>query len=148
MDPELRAFLEAMEQRLTEKVTAGDARAEAARRSTDAKMTAMDAKIDKTRETLEASIAATRETLEAKIAATRGALEAKIDESRREAGVMMEAIIHEIRALPEGLSTLQRQEPDRLDAAREEAMLNRHVLPLEASAVNHEQRITAVERHR
>ena len=63
--------------------------------------------------------------MDAKIDKTRETLEAKIEETRREAGVMMEAIIHEIRALPEGLSALQRQEADRLDASREEAMLNR-----------------------
>ncbi len=112
LDPELRAYLEAMEHRMTQHT---------------------DAKIDASR----TELAATRETLEA-----------KIEEARREAGAMMESIIHEIRALPEGLSTLHRQEADRRDASREEAMLNRHVLPLEASAVNHEQRITAVERHR
>ena len=58
--------------------------------------------------------------------------------------MMMEAIIHEIKALPEGLSTFQRQEANRLDAEREEAMLNRHVLPLQATAANHEKRIKAV----
>ena len=35
-----------------------------------------------------------------------------------------------------------------MDAAREKEMLNRHVLPLEASAANHEKRIKAVEQHR
>ena len=93
-------------------------------------MAAMDAKIDKIRE---------------EAVATRRALEAKIEETRREAGAMMESIIREIRALPEGLSTFQRQEADRLDAAREEAMLNRHVLPLEDSVANREKRINAVE---
>lgn len=83
-------------------------------------------------------------TLDAKMEA----LDVKIEEVRREAGVMMEAIVHEIRTLPEGLSTFQRQEADRLDAAREEAMLSRHVLPLEASAANHEKRIRAVEQGR
>ena len=127
LDPELRAYLEAMEHRMTQHT---------------------DANIAATRETLEASIAVTRETLEASIAVTRETLEAKIEESRREAGAMMESIIHEIRALPEGLSTFQRQEADRLDAAREEAMLTHHVLPLEASAASHEKRINAVEQHR
>ena len=122
LDPELRAYLDAMradmaamEQRLSDKVSAVDAKADAAR---------------------EEAVAARQEAREG------------FETARREAGAMMESIIHEIRALPEGLSALQRQEADRLDASREEAMLNRHVLPLEASAVNHEQRITAVERHR
>ena len=95
MDPELRAFLEAMEHRIDQRVDA---------------------------------------------------LETKIDETRREAGVLFESILHEIKALPEGLSTFQRQEADRLDAEREEAMLNRHILPLEASAADHEKRIKAVEK--
>ena len=89
-----------------------------------AEMAAMDGKIDKTRE----------------------ALETTINETRREAGVMFESILHEIRALPEGLSTFQRQEANRLDAEREEAMLNRHVLPLQATAANHEKRIKTVEK--
>ena len=137
VDPELRAFLEGMEQRLTDKVNAGDAKAEAARRTLEAKMT-----------TIRADIVAVEERAVARDAATRETLEGKIEEARREAGAMMESIIHEIRALPEGLSTFQRQEADRLDAAREKEMLNRHVLPLEASAANHEKRIKAVEQHR
>ena len=38
-----------------------------------------------------------------------------------------------------------RQEADRLDAAREQVMLNQHVLPLKASTANYEKRIKAVE---
>ncbi len=67
MDPELRAYLEAIEQRAI-------ARDAATRKALEA----LDTKIDK----------------------TRGALESKIDEARREAGAMMDAIIHEIRTLP------------------------------------------------
>ena len=70
MDPELRAYLDSMR----------------------AEMAAMNGKIDKTREALDA--------LDTKIDKTRGALESKIDEARREAGAMMDAIIHEIRTLP------------------------------------------------
>ena len=66
----------------------------------------------------------------------------------REAGAMFESIVHEIRTLPEGFSTHQRQEANRLDAEREEVLLNRHVLPLEASAADHEKRIKAVEKRR
>lgn len=94
MDPELRAYLEAMEKR-------------------------SDAKLE--------------------------ALKDKIEEARREARVLHEDTWKKIDALGEGLSTRQRDEADRLDAAREEAMLNQHILPLEASAANHEKRIKAVE---
>ena len=81
----------------------------------------------------------------ARDAETKRTLEAKIEEARRQAGADREAIIAEIRALPEGLSTFQRAEADRLDAAREQVMLDEHVLPLKATAANHETRIKAVE---
>ena len=99
-------------------------------------------------EAMRADMTAVEQRAIARDAVTRETLEAKIEETRRESGAMMEAILHEIRALPEGLSTFQRQEADRLDAVREEAMLNRHVLPLDASAASHEKRINAVEQHR
>ena len=177
VDPELRAHLEAIRSEMTSMrvettairadIVAVEERAVARDAST---REALEAQISDTRGTLEASLraettairadivaveeravardASTRAALEAQINDTRGTLEGKIEEARREAGAMMESIIHEIRALPEGLSTFQRQEADRLDAAREEAMLNRHVRPLEASAANHENRIKAVERQR
>ena len=130
VDLELKAYLDA---RFTETQKAMDTRFAETQKAIDA----MDGKIDET-----------RTTMEAKIDETRTTLEAKIDETRREAGVMFESILHEIRALPEGLSTFQRQEANRLDAEREEAMLNGHVLPLEASAANHEKRINAMEQRR
>ena len=119
MDPELKAYLDA---RFAETRRAMDTRFAETQKAIDA----MDGKIDETRTTLET----------------------KIDETRREAGVMFESILREIKALPEGLSTFQRQEANRLDAEREEAMLNRHVLPLEASAASHEKRINAMEQRR
>ena len=126
MDPELRAYLEAMTTRMD---------------SIAQRAIARDAA---TREALETQGAAIRK----ESAETRHALEAKIDEARREACAMFESLVHEIRTLPEGFSTYQRQEAGRLDAEREEAMLNRHVLPLEASAADHEKRIKAVEKRR
>ncbi len=125
MDPELRTYLEAMRTETQQQMGTLDAKMG----TLDAKMEALDAKM---------------EALDVRMEA----LDVRIEEVRREAGVMMEAIVHEIRTLPEGLSTFQRQEADRLDAAREEAMLSRHVLPLEASAANHEKRIRAVEQGR
>ena len=130
MDPELRTLLEAM-------------RTEAAARDAE------------TREILRAEIKATRAVAEAALqvavtareeaAATRRSLEAKIDEVQRQAGADREAVIHEIKALPDGMSTAQRQEADHLDADRERGMLNKHVLPLEASATNLHKRVTALE---
>ena len=81
----------------------------------------------------------------ARDAEARHTLEAKIDEVRRQAGADRDAIIREIRALPEGLSTDQREETGRIVAAREQALLDEHILPLRASAANHEQRMQAVE---
>ena len=112
MDPELLAYLKAMESRAI----------------------ARDAE---TRQQMEA--------MEKRSVARDADLKAEIADARREAGVMFEAILKEVRALPEGLSTHQRREADRLDATREEAMLNEHILPLEAVAADHEERIKAME---
>ena len=128
MDPELRAYLEAMEQRIDQRAAARDA---------------------ETRTLLGAQIEGVRAEAATRDAETRS----KIDEVRRQAGMDRDAIIREIKALPEAFSTHQRAEADRLDAAREEAMLNHHVLPLEAGASSqqerindHEKRIRAVEK--
>ena len=141
LDPELRSYLDAIEQRMTQHT---DERMAAVRNEIVAVEQRGEAKMAAIEQRAIARDAAARE----EAVATRRALEGKIEEARREAGAMMESIIHEIRALPEGLSRLQRQEADRLDAAREEAMLNRHVLPLEASAASHEKRIDAMEQRR
>ncbi len=114
MDPELRAYLEAMEQRIDQRAAARDAE--------------------------------TRKTIDARFAETQQQMEAKINEVRRQAGADRDAIIAEIKALPEAFSTHQRAEADRLDAAREEAMLNHHVLSLEASAASHGRRLNDHEK--
>ena len=105
MDPELKAYLDAIEQRINQR------------------------------------FAETHKTMDARFAETQQQMEAKIAEVRRQAGMDRDAIIAEIKALPEAFSTHQRAEADRLDAAREEDMLNHHVLPLEATAANHERRL-------
>ena len=167
MDPELKAYLDTRFAETQKAIDAMDGKIDETRVALEARidetrvaLEAMDGKIDETRVALEAridetsvaleamdgKIDETRVALEARIDETSAALEAKIDETRREAGVMFESILHEIKVLPEGLSTFQRLEANCLDAEREEAMLNRHVLPLEASAANHEKRIKAVEK--
>ena len=110
MDPELKAYLDAMERRIDQRAAARDAE--------------------------------TRSLIDA----TRQVLRDEIAEVRRQAGADREDIIAEIKALPEAFSTHQRAAADRLDAAREEDMLNHHVLPLEASAVNHERRLNDHEK--
>ena len=112
MDPELRSFLEAMEQR------------------TNAKMETMRTEM---------------ETMRTEMAAIEQRAVARDAEARREAGAMRDAIIAEIRALPEGLSTDQREETKRIVADRERALMDEHILPLRASAANHESRLKAVE---
>jgi hypothetical protein len=83
VDPELRAYLDA---RFTEtQKTMDTMRAEAAARDAE-----------------------TRQTLRDEIKAVEQRAVARDAEARREAGAMHDAIIAEIRALPEGLSTFQR----------------------------------------
>ena len=121
VDPELKAYLDAM------------------RAETRNALEAMDQRTDQ-------RFAEAQKAMDTRLAETKHTLEAKIEEARRQAGADREAIIAEIRALPEGFSTFQRAEADRLDAAREQAMLNRHILPLEASAADHEKRIKTMEK--
>ena len=152
MDQELKAYLDGMEQRMTQNLSAQieAARAEAAARDAETR-TLLGAQIEASRAEAAARDAETRQRMDAMeqhttaTTAKMDAIHAKIDEVRRQAGADRDDIIREIRALPEALSTHQRAEADRLDAAREEAMLNHHVLPLEAGAANHEQRIQTLE---
>ena len=161
LDPELRALLEAMEQRIDQRAAARDAETRQrvnALAATVGSLTASVGSLSTNVGSLATEVKATRAVAEAALsvavqardesAATRRALEAKIDEVQRQAGAARDAIIHEIKALPDGLSTAQRQEADHLDADREEQMLTQHVLPLEASATaaaagltRHQQRI-------
>ena len=97
---------------------------------------------------LEAKRAETKQQVEAMEkcqSVNMDALDTQITAWRREMAVMLEIILNEIRALPERLAAYQRQKADRLDATRDQAMLNGHVLPLEAVAADHEERIRAVE---
>ena len=128
MDPELKAYLDALRDEI---------------KATEQRAVARDAE---TRTLLGAQIEATEQRAAARDAETRQQMEAKIDEVRRQARADNEAIIHEIKALPEAFSTFQRAEADRLDAAREEQMLNHHVLPLEAGAASHEGRLNDHEK--
>ena len=103
----------------------------------DARFAEAGARDAETRREMDARFAETHKTMDS--------LRDEIAEVRRQAGMDRDAIIREIKALPEAFSTFQRQEADRLDAAREEDMLNHHVLPLEASAANFDRRISTLE---
>jgi hypothetical protein len=144
LDPELRSFLEAMELRtnakmeamelrLTNKIDDVDAKAEEARNEAAA-----------ARSEAHEEAAATRAALE-EAAATRAALEAKIDAAASENRALHEHTWEKIKAMGEGLSTDQREETRRIVADRERALMDQHILPLRASAANHESRLKAVE---
>ena len=105
----------------------------------------MDSELRAALEALAAKIDATGAVAAAALQAATAARE-EAATARREAGVMFEAILKEIKALPEGLSVFQRQEAERLDAERERHLMEHHIAPLAASAANHEKRITAVEK--
>ena len=123
MDPELRSFLEAMELRTNAKMEALELRL-------TNKIDAVDAKAEEARN---------------EAAATRAALEAKIDAVATENRALHEHTWEKIKAMGEGLSTDQREETRRIVADRERALMDQHILPLRASAANHESRLKAVE---
>ena len=116
MDPELRSFLEAMEQR------------------TNAKM-----------EAIRTDMAAMEQRAVDRDAETRAALEAKIDEARAENRALHEHTWEKIKAIGEALAADRREETCRIVADRERALMEEHILPLRASAANHEKRMKAVE---
>ena len=139
LDPELRALLEALDA----KMDAGFAEA-----------AARDAK---TRAVAEAALQVAVQSFE-EAAATRLALEAKIEEAREEArkgfeaassqaGTLNDKALAAIKALGDGL-TMHRAAVERHAEDRERALMNAHVLPLEAGAANHEKRIVPLENAR
>lgn len=127
MDTELRTALEAL----------------------SAKIDAVDAKLGVTRAVAETALAIAMQARDEAKAAHDEARAAhdEAKAARREAGVMFETILREIRALPEGLSSHQREEADRLDSAREQTMLDAHVAPMERGVADHERRIARLERN-
>ena len=129
LDPELRALLEA----LNAKMDAGFA--EAAARDVETRET-LRAEMKATRAVAEAALQVAVQARDAAAAANEG-----VEAARTEARALHEDTWKKIEGMKEGLSTHERAEADRLDAVREEAMLNGHVLPLEASAANHEGRL-------
>ena len=87
----------------------------------------------------------------ARDAETREVLRAEIEESRRQAGALNDKALAAIKALGDGLA-MHREAVERHAEHRERALMNAHVLPLEASATSHggrlndhETRISALE---
>jgi len=164
VDPELRAFLETrfaetqkamdtIRQQTTQQLDAVEQRLTAKVGAVDAKVGAVDVKVG----ALEAKVGA----LEAKVAgvdAKVGALEAKVvgvdakvaasrqeaAAARSEARVLHEDTMKAIGTVIDGLNLLRTAVEVRAED-RERDLMNRHVGPLEASAANHERRITALE---
>ncbi len=132
MDLELRAYLEAMEQR----AVARDAETRQHVDALAAKVDAVDAKVNATRTVAEAALSVAVQARDVAAAAKQG-----IEAARTEARAFHEDTWEKIEGMKDGLSTHQHAESDRLDAAREEAMLNHHVLPLEASAISFAERL-------
>jgi len=122
VDPELRAYLDAMRQEAAAREAETRTIAEAARQEAAAAR--------------QESAAAHREA----VAAHREAVAA-----RSEAHVLHEATMTAIRTVIEGVDMLRAAVELRAEG-RERDLVDRHIAPLEASAANHERRITALER--
>ena len=80
----------------------------------------------------------------ARDAETREVLRAEIEESRRQAGALNDKALAAIKALGDGLA-MHREAVERHAEDRERALMNAHVLPLEASAANFDRRISTLE---
>ncbi len=133
MDPELRAYLDAMEQRTIAKMEAMEHRI-------GAKIDTVDAKAGASRAVAEAALQAATAAQQAAAAAGQTA-----EAARHEARVMHAATLDAIRALGEGLTKHQSEQIDRQAAEQHNALMDQHIRPLEASVAKHEHRITALE---
>ena len=116
MDPERRAFLEALRTEMG---------------AIEQRAIARDAE---TRETLRAEIKAAREE------ALQG-----FEAASSQAGALNDKALAAIKALGDGLA-MHREAVERHAEDRERALMNAHVLPLEASAANFDRRISTLEK--
>ena len=165
MDPELRAYLDAMRAEMGAIDQRAAARDAETRQRVDTLTTSVGSLTTSVGSltTNVGSLITSVGSLTTEIKATRAVAEVAlsvavqardgIGAARTEARALHADMWAKIEGMQEGLSTHQRAESDRLDAAREEAMLNHHVLPLEASASSqqeclndHEKRIRVVEK--
>ena len=103
---------------------------------------AMELRTNARMEAIRTDMAAMEQRTNAKMETMEQRLTEKIDETR----ALHEETWKKIDALGEGLSTHQREETCRIVADRERALMDQHILPLGASAANHEKRLKAAER--
>jgi len=89
---------------------------------------------------------ATRTVAEAAVQAATAA-ERRAEAARTEARVLHEDTMQAIGVVIEGINVLHAATEFRAQD-RERDMMNRHIAPLEASAANHERRITVLENGR
>ncbi len=160
LDPELRAYLEAMEQR----AVARDAETRQRVDALTAKVDAVDAKVGATRAVAEAALqvavqareeaAAARQEAAAgrqeaaaarqEAAAARQEAHEAFKAASREAGALNDKALAAIKTLGDGLA-MHREAVERRAEDREQALMDAHIAPLEASAANHEERIVLLE---
>ncbi len=167
LDPELRAYLEAMEQR----AVARDAETRQRVDALTAKVDAVDAKVGATRAVAEAALqvavqareeaaAARQEAAAGRQEAAAGRQEAAaarqeaaaarqeaheaFKAASREAGALNDKALAAIKTLGDGLA-MHREAVERRAEDREQALMDAHIAPLEASAANHEERIVLLE---
>ena len=160
MDVELRTYLEAMEQRTVERfdamrqenavahaetrsaVEAGLRAASGAREVAEAGLSAATGAREMAKAGLRAATGA-REMAKAGLRATTGARE-MAEAFRGEARILHEDTMQAIGAVVDGLNML-RESVDRRAEDRARDVMDRHIAPLKAMALDHQERITALE---
>lgn len=105
----------------------------------------MDSDLRSFLEAMEQRTNAKMEAMERRATAKMEAVEQRLTEKIDETRALHEETWKKIDALGEGLSTHQREETERIVADRKRALMDEHILPLRASAANHETRLKAVE---
>ncbi len=136
-DPELRAFLEAMEQRIDQRADARDAET---RQRVDMLATEIKATRAVAEAALSVAVQARDEASDAREEARQG-----FEAASREAGALNDKALAAIKALGDGLA-MHREAVERHAEDRERDLMNAHVLPLDASAASHEARISTLEK--
>ena len=141
MDPELRAYLDAMRQETNERF---DALGQETNGRFDALGQESNGRFDTLGHETGQQMVAMEQRAIVRDAETRAETHQRIEAARSEARVLHEATMTAIGTVIEGLDML-RSSVERRAEDRERATLDRHIAPLEASTANHERRIKALE---
>jgi hypothetical protein len=108
----------------------------------------VDAELRSYLEAMEQRITRKVDAVDAKVAAVDAKADsarAAAESARSDAHILHEATMKAIGTVIDGLNMLRTAVEGRADD-RERTLMNRHIGPLEASAANHERRITALEK--